>query len=65
MALLDLGDLRVWGPSHRTEHRNTCLQGNRDLNLSDFPKAAGAWGDVLCTGSLFASVSALMVLMKI
>lgn len=54
VTLPDLGGLCVWLPLSRIEHGNTFLQDSQNLNLSDFPKAAEAWGNVLWLGSLFA-----------
>ncbi|XP_066868673.1 heparan sulfate glucosamine 3-O-sulfotransferase 2 isoform X1 [Kogia breviceps] len=39
---------------YRIEHHDAFPQDNQDLNLPTFARAAGAWGNVLCLGSLFA-----------
>lgn len=52
MALLDLG-ASVWFLSTELNNRNAFPQDNRDLYLPNF-KAAGAWGNVLCLGNLYA-----------
>ena len=44
----------MWFLSNRIEHCDAFLQDNRDLYLPNFPKAAGAWGNVLCLGNLYA-----------